>query len=108
MLFALRSRYAEDELAAAAQSGASQYIILGAGLDSYAYRRPDAMRSLRIYEVDHPASQTWKRARLAELEIDAPPTLRYVPVNFERETLTDGLAAGGWTATQEPFSPGSA
>jgi methyltransferase (TIGR00027 family) len=95
VLFALRSRYAEDELAAAAQSGTSQYIILGAGLDSYAYRRPDAMRSLRIYEVDHPASQTWKRGRLAELGIDAPPTLRYVPVDFEHETLADGLAAGG-------------
>lgn len=57
-LFALRNRYAEDKLAAAVHRGISQYIILGAGLDSYAYRRPDAMCELQIYEVDHPSSQS--------------------------------------------------
>jgi methyltransferase (TIGR00027 family) len=94
-LFTLRSRYTEDELAAAAQSGISQYIILGAGLDSYPYRRPDAMCALQVYEVDHPSSQAWKRARLSELGIEAPPTLHYVPVDFEHETLTAGLTVGG-------------
>ena len=64
-IFALRSRYAEDELAQAVRRGTQQYIILGAGLDSFAYRRPDLMRTLEVYEVDHPASQVWKRERVA-------------------------------------------
>jgi methyltransferase (TIGR00027 family) len=93
--FALRSRYAEDQLAAAVASGTTQYVILGAGLDSFAYRRPDALRELQIFEVDHPSSQAWKRARLAELGIEAPPTLRHVSIDFERETLIAGLEAGG-------------
>ena len=74
--FALRNRYAEDQLAAAAASGTAQYVILGAGLDSYAYRCPDALRGLQIFEVDHPSSQAWKRARLAELGIETPSTGR--------------------------------
>jgi len=102
-LFALRNRYAEDELAAAVQRGISQYVILGAGLDSYAYRRPAAMRALRVYEVDHPSSQSWKRARVAELGIEPPSTLRYVPVDFEHETLTEGLAAGGVDGDAKAF-----
>lgn len=94
-LFASRSRYTEDALAAAAQAGISQYAILGAGLDSFAYRCPNEMRSLRIYEIDHPTSQAWKRARVIEVGIRPPPTLRYIPVDFERETLTQKLAKGG-------------
>ncbi len=94
-LFALRNRYAEDELARAIEHGTSQYIILGAGLDSFAYRRSDLVQTLDVYEVDHPASQAWKRARVEELGIKIPARLHYVPINFERETLTEGLAAGG-------------
>jgi len=94
-LFALRNRYAEDELEQALQRGVSQYIILGAGLDSFAFRRPDLMRTLDVYEVDHPASQAWKRARVAALGIEIPAKLRYVPIDFERQTLAEGLAAGG-------------
>jgi methyltransferase (TIGR00027 family) len=90
--FALRSRYTEDQLAAAVASGTAQYVMLGAGLDSFAYRRPSALLGLRIFEVDHPSSQAWKRARLAELGMEAPPTLHYVPIDFERETLTAGGA----------------
>lgn len=92
-LFALRNRYAEDELVRAMERGASQYIILGAGLDSFAYRRPDLLQTLDVYEVDHPASQAWKRERIKELGIKIPGRLRYVPIDFERETLTEGLAA---------------
>src|SRR4051794_40339219 len=96
-LFALRSRYTEDELAAAVRTaGVSQYVILGAGLDSFAHRCSDDMRSLRIYEIDHPSSQAWKRARLTELGIVSPPSLlHYIPVDFERETLAQRLSAGG-------------
>src|SRR5262249_37536643 len=68
--FALRNRYAEDQLATAVASGTAQYVILGAGLDSFAYRCPDALRGLQIFEVDHPSSQAWKRARVAELGMD--------------------------------------
>ena len=57
----LRNRYAEDVVAEASRRGMRQYVILGAGLDSFAYRRPDLMRSLDVYEVDHPGSQAWKR-----------------------------------------------
>src|SRR5580658_6201521 len=92
-LFALRNRYAEDELLRAIERGASQYVILGAGLDSFAYRRPDLLQTLDVYEVDHPASQAWKRERIEELGIKVPARLHYVPVDFERETLTEGLAA---------------
>jgi methyltransferase (TIGR00027 family) len=94
-LFALRNRYAEDELVRTIERGISQYIILGAGLDSFAYRRPDLLRTLDVYEVDHPVSQAWKRARVEELGIKIPARLHYVPIDFERETLTEGLAAAG-------------
>jgi methyltransferase (TIGR00027 family) len=101
--FVVRGRYAEDELAAAVGRGVRQYVILGAGLDSFAYRRPDLMRSLDVYEVDHPGSQAWKRARVAELGIEVPARLHYVPVDFERETLVQGLAAGGIEAGERAF-----
>jgi methyltransferase (TIGR00027 family) len=101
--FAVRSRYAEDELSVAIQHGISQYIILGAGLDSFAYRCPDLMRALHVYEVDHPATQSWKRARLRELGIKSPPTLRHVPLDFEEATLISGLAAGGVNRNAKAF-----
>lgn len=66
-VFALRNRYAEDELAAAVVRGTRQYVILGAGLDSFAYRCPDLMNQLDVFEVDHPGSQAWKRQRVAEM-----------------------------------------
>jgi hypothetical protein len=61
--------------------------------DSFAYRRPDLLQTLDVYEVDHPASQVWKRERIKELGIKIPTRLRYVPIDFERETLSEGLAA---------------
>jgi methyltransferase (TIGR00027 family) len=93
--FALRNRLAEDELADAVKGGVAQYVILGAGLDSFAYRRPDLMQSLTVYEVDHPASQAWKRERVAALGIEVPSTLRYAPIDFEDTTLIEGLASAG-------------
>jgi methyltransferase (TIGR00027 family) len=67
--FALRARYAEDCLAEGVQRGVSQYVILGAGLDTFPYRQPSWGRSLRIYEVDHPITQQWKRDRLKVTDI---------------------------------------
>jgi methyltransferase (TIGR00027 family) len=99
---AIRSRIAEDALAAAIKRGARQLVVLGAGLDTYAYRTSHA-QDLRIVEVDHPATQAWKRERLAEADIPLPASLTFVPVDFERETLAEGLAAAGFDVTQQTF-----
>lgn len=90
---AARSRYTEDCFAEAAARGVNQYVVLGAGLDTFAYRTE--RRGLRIFEVDHPATQGWKRERLASAGIGIPETLTYAPVDFEHETLHDGLARAG-------------
>jgi len=92
----VRARVAEDEVERAVGSGVRQYVVLGAGLDSFAYRRIDLMDRLRVFEVDHPASQAWKRRRLQELGIAQPDSLVFAPVDFERQTLDDGLNAAGF------------
>jgi methyltransferase (TIGR00027 family) len=96
-VFSLRSRWVEDELAATVeQGGVTQYVILGAGLDSFAYRRPDLMDRITVFEVDHPGSQAWKRERAAELGLQAPARLVYAPVDFEHQTLAEGLGQAGF------------
>lgn len=97
---AARSRFAEDRLAAAVQRGVAQYAILGAGLDTFAHRNPYREPRLRVYEVDHPATQRWKRARLHDAGIGQPETLAYVPMDFERDALFDALARHGFEAAQ--------
>jgi methyltransferase (TIGR00027 family) len=99
---AIRSRIAEDALAASIACGVRQLVVLGAGLDTTAYRAPPS-QDLRIFEVDHPATQAWKRARLTEADIPLPAALTFVPVDFERETLAQGLAAAGFDFTQQTF-----
>jgi methyltransferase (TIGR00027 family) len=96
-----RSRFAEDELAQAVAAGVKQYVVLGAGLDTFAYRNP--YPSLRVFEVDHPASQTWKQELLAKTRIAIPPSLTFVPVNFEQQTLADGLEQSGFNRSQPAF-----
>ena len=93
---AVRSRYLEDELQEAIGRGLSQYVILGAGLDSFAYRRPDLAKVLRVFEVDHPATQSWKRARLQDLGIELPSNLSLVPLDFEKQSLIDSLRTSGY------------
>jgi len=102
IFIAVRTRFAEDALTAAVSQGVRQLVVLGAGLDTYAYRGPMRDR-LRIFEVDHPATQAWKRQRLAEADIPLPPNLTFAPVDFERETLRDGLAAAGFDPVQRSF-----
>lgn len=92
---AMRQRYTEDELGQAVERGVAQYVILGAGLDSFAYRRPDLTGILRISEVDHPTTQQWKRARLQALNLTRPTNLTFVLIDFEQQVLADGLRAGG-------------
>jgi methyltransferase (TIGR00027 family) len=90
-IMTVRSRYTEEELDKAVDRGVAQYVILGAGIDSFAYRRRDLANALRVFEVDHPSSQEWKRSRLRDLKIALPPNLSFVPVDFERQTLIDAL-----------------
>jgi methyltransferase (TIGR00027 family) len=94
LFFAARARFAEDRVAAAAALGVRQVVILGAGLDTFAYRNPH--QGLRIFEVDHPATQAWKRRRLTETGIDIPKTLTFVPVNFETDVLATELESAGF------------
>jgi methyltransferase (TIGR00027 family) len=98
---AARSRYAEDRLAAAVAQGVTQYVVLGAGLDTFAYRNP--FPSLRVFEVDFPATQQWKRAMLAEAAIPLPAGLTFVPLDFEHKTLADGLGEAGFDAGSAAF-----
>jgi methyltransferase (TIGR00027 family) len=89
-----RSRYAEDELARTYAQGVRQYIVLGAGLDTFAYRNPHGRR-LRVYEVDHPTTQAWKRAQLREHGIALPRSLTFVSVDFEKQSLAGRLQRSG-------------
>jgi methyltransferase (TIGR00027 family) len=93
--FVIRSRYAEDCLAESLSNGVRQYVVLGAGLDTFAYRQPSWADSLRIFEVDHPATQRWKRRRLAEAGISVPRNVTLVPVDFEKISLAAGLTQAG-------------
>ena len=95
-----RSRVAEDTLAAAVARGdATQYLVLGAGLDTFAYRNPFA--SVRVFEVDHPATQAWKLDCLREAHIDPPPTMRHVPVDFEQDGLESRLRDNGFDFSED-------
>jgi methyltransferase (TIGR00027 family) len=102
IFIAVRTRFAEDALARAVEQGVRQLVVLGAGLDTYVYRNPLGDR-LRIFEVDHPATQAWKRERLAEAAIPLPGWLTFAPIDFEREALADGLAAAGFVREQPTF-----
>ena len=93
-LLVARSRYCEDALAAAVSGGVRQCVILGAGLDTFAYRSPLAAE-VKIFEVDHPATQAWKRQRLAEAGIEVPASVSFAPIDFESESLAAGLARAG-------------
>jgi methyltransferase (TIGR00027 family) len=98
---AARSRFAEDALERAFATGVRQYVVLGAGLDTYAARSPH--EDLRVFEVDHPATQAWKRHRLQESGIHLADTVTFVPVDFEHERLMDRLVASGFDANAPAF-----
>ena len=98
-----RARCAEDALAAAVDRGVGQYVVLGAGLDTFAYRNPYAPERLRVFEVDFPATQAWKRELLGRVGAAHPPALSFVPVDFERDSLEMELRAAGFRADQPAF-----
>jgi methyltransferase (TIGR00027 family) len=93
-----RARLAEDTLIEGiAQAGAKQYLVLGAGLDTFAYRNPHA--GVRVFEVDHPATQAWKLELLTKAKIAVPAGVRHVPVDFESQSLAAELQAAGFDSS---------
>lgn len=99
----LRSRFAEDRLETAVARGIRQYVMLGAGGDTFAYRQPSWARELHIVEVDQSASQAEKRFRLRWASVDAPDNLTFAPIDFETTTLADGLSAAGVDSSVPTF-----
>jgi methyltransferase (TIGR00027 family) len=87
----VRGRYIEDALGEALNAGIQQYVILGAGLDTFAFRRPDVGDRLQIFEVDHPASQAFKRRRLERAGLNPPPYLHFAAADLERESVAEAL-----------------
>jgi methyltransferase (TIGR00027 family) len=98
---AVRSRLAEDALAQAVARGVRRYVVLGAGLDTFACRNPHP--GLRVVEVDHPATQAWKRRRLAEAGIALPASVELVALDFAREPLAPALRAAGLREDEPSF-----
>ncbi len=98
LFIAARSRFADDTVAAAVARGTGQVVILGAGLDTTAYR--NTHEEVRFFEVDHPDTQEWKRRRLSEVGIAIPSSLTFAPIDFERSTLAAGLAKAGLDRTR--------
>ena len=103
LFIAARTRFAEDALAAAVARGVRQLVVLGAGLDTFAYRNPHEADGLTVFEVDHPATQGWKRERLAAAGIAPPPGLTFAPVDFEKTSLAEGLAEAGFDPARPAF-----
>jgi methyltransferase (TIGR00027 family) len=98
-----RSKFAEDELSVAIKRGVRQYVILGAGLDTFAYRNPYSSVGLRVFEVDDPATQEWKRQQLNAAEIPIPETLIFAPIDFESQSLADQLRKAGFRTDEPSF-----
>src|SRR6266851_4927996 len=99
----MRSRCTEDCLAESLAREIKQYVILGAGLDTFCYRQPEPAKSLMIFEVDYPASQRRKRAKLATANIHIPDNVTFLPIDFEKLTLKEGLAATGFDFGMRTF-----
>jgi methyltransferase (TIGR00027 family) len=96
-----RSCFAEEHLVMAVKRGVKQYVVLGAGLDTFAYRNP--FEKLQVFEVDYPATQAWKRKLLEAEGITIPATLTFAPVDFEKDTLAAGLAHAGFKVDEPAF-----
>ncbi len=99
----LRSRYTEDALDEAVAGGTGQYVVLGAGLDTFALRRRESMGALRVFEVDHPDTQAFKRSRLEALGVALPEGLEFAPVDFAREGVSEGLARTSYRPDRRSF-----
>jgi methyltransferase (TIGR00027 family) len=103
LFIAARSRFSEDALAACVARGVRQIVILGAGLDTFSLRNPFSDAGVRVFEVDYPATQAWKRERLKEAGLPLPASLTFVPVDFERQSLAEGLVGAGFRSDCPAF-----
>ena len=103
LFIAARSRFSEDVLAACVAHGVRQVVVLGAGLDTFSLRNPYAGLGVRVFEVDYPTTQQWKRGRLNEAGLAIPGSLTFAPVDFERQSLPDGLKRAGFDADRPAF-----
>lgn len=86
-----RARFTEDRLEDAVKKGVKQYVILGAGMDTFAFRRPDLLKQIQVFEVDHPATQVFKRQRINELGWDQLSQLKFIPMDFTKDNLFEEL-----------------
>jgi methyltransferase (TIGR00027 family) len=102
-LFALRSRFAEDRLAEAAARNVRQYVIVGAGLDTFAWRQPDYARNMKIFALDHVATLAWTQVRFWERGLPKPANLTFVPVDLEDGRLGECLAEFGFDLDTPSF-----
>jgi methyltransferase (TIGR00027 family) len=100
---ATRSRFAEDCLGKAVSRGVRQAVVLGAGFDTFALRNPYSELGLRVFEVDHAATQAWKRRRLAEVGLGIPSSLTFAAVDFENDDLGRGLRDAGFAPDRPAF-----
>ncbi len=98
-----RARYGEDCLERAIGQGVRQYVILGAGMDTFAFRRLDILEQLQVFEVDHPETQAFKRHRLAEAGLEPPQALHFIPANLEHENLASALKRSSYNPEQLTF-----
>ncbi len=99
----IRTRFIEERLEHAIRDGASQLVILGAGFDTRAYRLTELLQAARVFEVDQPSTQEYKKRRIRETGIQVPPNLAYVPVDFRQDKLGDILAAAGYDSARKTF-----
>jgi methyltransferase (TIGR00027 family) len=99
----LRSRYTEDRLADAVAHGITQYLILGAGLDTFAYRASGPVLGLRVFEVDTPELQAWKRERLETSHIAVPATCTFIPCDFHAQSLAEAIARSRFDPAEATF-----
>jgi len=103
LFVAARSRFSEDALAACVARGVHQVVLLGAGLDTFSLRNPYASVGVHVFEVDFPATQDWKREQLMRAALAVPPALTFAPIDFERQSLDEGLARAGFHADRPAF-----
>src|SRR3977135_914448 len=103
LFIAARSRFSEGPLRSCVARGVRQIVVLGAGLDTFSLRNPHVGHGVRVFEVDYPATQDWKRERLKQAGLAIPPSLTFAPVDFEWQSLADGLAAAGFQADRPAF-----
>jgi len=101
LFIAARSRFSEEAMSGSIARGARQVAMLGAGLDTFSLRNPHG--GVTVYEIDYPATQAWKRERLAQAGVALPPSLTFAPIDFERQGLAEALAAAGFRADQPAF-----